>query len=61
MMADFDLPADLVQLKREWFAADEQCQKLSEALPSNVAVGLRGGWVQKLAVATWASSPVSDP
>ncbi|GAA2411130.1 hypothetical protein GCM10010404_81310 [Nonomuraea africana] len=37
-MADFDLPSDLVELKREWFAVDDHCRKLAGALPSNVAV-----------------------
>lgn len=37
-MADYDPPADLLKLKRDYFAADARCQELTDALPSNVDV-----------------------
>lgn len=37
-MADYDLPEDLIQLKRDFLAADAECREIAEQLPSSVAV-----------------------
>lgn len=41
-MADFDIPADLLELQRAWYAADARCQEISAALPrsADVAAGV---------------------
>src|SRR5260370_28612791 len=39
-MADHDIPADLIDLKRAFLAADRRCAELAERLPPNFdAVG----------------------
>jgi hypothetical protein len=37
-MADFDVPADLLELKRDFLRLDARCEEISAALPSNVLV-----------------------
>lgn len=41
-MADFDFPADLLDLQRAWYAADARCEEASAALPParDVAAGV---------------------
>jgi hypothetical protein len=38
MMADLDLPTDVIEAQRAYDAADARVQELSAALPSSVAV-----------------------
>jgi hypothetical protein len=33
VVADFDIPVDLVELQRAWYAADVRCQEISVVLP----------------------------
>jgi ABC-type sugar transport system substrate-binding protein len=37
-MADYTFPDDLVQLQRDYYAADARCEKLAAALPPGTAV-----------------------
>ena len=37
-MGDFDFPPDLVELQREFFAADARCYEIADALPSPMAI-----------------------
>ncbi|GAA2701382.1 hypothetical protein [Nonomuraea recticatena] len=37
-MADFDLPTDLLQLKKEFNELDARCEEISAALPSSVLI-----------------------
>ncbi|GAA2657666.1 hypothetical protein GCM10010412_028520 [Nonomuraea recticatena] len=37
-MADFDVPADLLELERDFLQLDDRCGKISAALPSPLAV-----------------------
>lgn len=41
-MADFDFPADLLDLQRAWYAADTRCEEISASHPSgrDVAAGV---------------------
>lgn len=32
-MADFDFPADLLDLQRAWYAADARCEEIAASLP----------------------------
>lgn len=37
-MADFDFPADLLELQRAFNEADAECERISDALPSATAI-----------------------
>lgn len=37
-MADYDLPEDLIALKRDFLTADAECHEIAKGLPSTVAV-----------------------
>jgi hypothetical protein len=37
-MADYDIPDDLLQLKRDYLAADQRCHEIADGLPSSVSV-----------------------
>ncbi|WP_157252766.1 hypothetical protein [Nonomuraea typhae] len=37
-MADLDIPADLLALKRDYYAADARCYEIAAGLPSSVDV-----------------------
>lgn len=41
-MADFDIPADLIELQRAWYGADARCEEAGAALPParDVATGV---------------------
>lgn len=37
-MADYEIPDDLLQLKKDFLAADLRCQEIADGLPSSVSV-----------------------
>ncbi|WP_157253236.1 hypothetical protein [Nonomuraea typhae] len=37
-MADLDIPADVLELKRQYYAADARCYEIAAGLPSSVDV-----------------------
>lgn len=37
-MADFDIPADLLDLQRSWYRVDARCEKIASSLPRAVDV-----------------------
>ena len=37
-VADYDFPADLLQLQRDWYAADARCEAIGAAQPSAMDV-----------------------
>ncbi len=37
-MADFDIPADLLDLQRAFYAADAECERIGNALPSSTEI-----------------------
>jgi len=41
-VADFDFPADLLDLQRAWYAADQRCEEVGAAFPpaQDVAAGV---------------------
>lgn len=50
-MADFDFPADLLNLQRAWYTADARCVEAGAALPSgrDVAAGVAEPTVEQQA------------